>query len=97
MIPLRVLMPESPRWLASKGRILKADKIVSMLENEAVKEGKPLPEPVIRPVDPKFHEPEAAGETGKPRAGDEATVAKWNEAEAADAAEKQDAEGVVKK
>ena len=53
MIPLRVLMPESPRWLASKGRIAKADKIVSMLENEAVKEGKPLPEPVIRPVDPK--------------------------------------------
>ena len=53
MIPLRVLMPESPRWLASKGRFGKADKIVSMLENEAVKEGKPLPEPVIRPVDPK--------------------------------------------
>ena len=53
MIPLRVLMPESPRWLASKGRIAKADKIVTMLENEAVKEGKPLPEPVIRPVDPK--------------------------------------------
>ena len=53
MIPLRVLMPESPRWLASKGRIGKAEKIVAMLENEAVKEGKPLPEPVIRPVDPK--------------------------------------------
>jgi MFS transporter, putative metabolite:H+ symporter len=53
MIPMRVLMPESPRWLASKGRIGKADKIVSMLENEAVKEGKPLPEPVIRPVDPR--------------------------------------------
>ena len=53
MIPLRVLMPESPRWLASKGRIDKADKVVSMLESEAVKEGKPLPEPVVRPVDPK--------------------------------------------
>jgi putative MFS transporter len=52
MIPLRMLMPESPRWLASKGRIEKADKVVSMLEREAVKEGKPLPEPVIRPVDP---------------------------------------------
>ncbi len=48
MIPLRVLMPESPRWLASKGRIAKADKVVSMLEREAVKEGKPLPEPVVR-------------------------------------------------
>jgi putative MFS transporter len=53
MIPLRVLMPESPRWLASKGRLEKADKIVSMLEREAVKENKPLPEPVVRPVDPK--------------------------------------------
>jgi putative MFS transporter len=53
MIPLRALMPESPRWLASKGRIQKADTVVTMLEKDAVKEGKPLPEPVIRPVDPK--------------------------------------------
>src|SRR6185312_13833317 len=53
MIPLRVLMPESPRWLASKGRIEKADKVVSMLEREAVKEGKTLTEPVVRPIDPK--------------------------------------------
>jgi MFS transporter, putative metabolite:H+ symporter len=53
MIPLRMLMPESPRWLASKGKLDKADKVVSMLEREAVKEGKPLPEPVARPVDPK--------------------------------------------
>jgi putative MFS transporter len=53
MIPLRALMPESPRWLASKGRIEKADKVVTMLEKDAVKEGKPLPEPAIRPVDPK--------------------------------------------
>jgi putative MFS transporter len=45
-------MPESPRWLASKGRIQKADKVVAMLEREAVKEGKPLPQPVVRPVDP---------------------------------------------
>jgi MFS transporter, putative metabolite:H+ symporter len=52
MIPMRALMPESPRWLASKGRIQKADKVVSMLEREALKEGKPLPEPVVRPIDP---------------------------------------------
>jgi putative MFS transporter len=53
MIPLRVLMPESPRWLASRGKIERADKVVSMLENEAIKEGKPLPQPVVLPVDPK--------------------------------------------
>ena len=53
MIPLRIFMPESPRWLASKGRIEKADKVVSMLEREAVKEGKTLTEPVVRPIDPK--------------------------------------------
>lgn len=52
MIPLRVLMPESPRWLASRGRFGKADKVVSMLEREAVKEGKPLPEPVVARIDP---------------------------------------------
>jgi MFS transporter, putative metabolite:H+ symporter len=53
MIPLRMVMPESPRWLASKGKFDRADKVVSMLEREAVKEGKPLPEPVARPVDRK--------------------------------------------
>jgi putative MFS transporter len=53
MIPLRVLMPESPRWLASRGKIDKADKVVSMLENEAIKQGKPLPEPDVRPIDPR--------------------------------------------
>ena len=52
-IPLRLLMPESPRWLASKGKFGKADEIVSMLEQEAVKEGKPLPDPVARALDPK--------------------------------------------
>lgn len=53
MIPLRMLMPESPRWLASRGKLDKADKVVSMLEREAIRAGKPLPEPVVRPVDPK--------------------------------------------
>src|SRR3954447_21960599 len=53
MLPLRALMPESPRWLASKGRIEKADKVVTLLEKDAIKEGKQLPEPEVRPVDPQ--------------------------------------------
>jgi putative MFS transporter len=52
-IPMRALMPESPRWLASTGRVKKADAVVSMLENEALKAGATLSEPVLRPVDPK--------------------------------------------
>lgn len=52
-LPLRYFMPESPRWLAAKGRVAQADAVVTMLEKEAVKEGKALPEPVVRPIDPK--------------------------------------------
>jgi len=52
-LPLRWFMPESPRWLASKGRIAEANAVVKMLENDAIKHGKTLPEPVVRPLDPK--------------------------------------------
>ncbi|WP_233981505.1 MFS transporter [Pectobacterium versatile] len=52
-VPLRWLMPESPRWLASKGRLVEADKVVSKLENEVLRRGGELPEPVIRTIEKK--------------------------------------------
>ncbi len=45
LIPLRFFMKESPRWLASKGRIAEADKIVTSLEQSAVASGYKLEAP----------------------------------------------------
>lgn len=50
-IPLRWFMPESPRWLASKGRVAEADAVVKMLEDNATRHGAVLRDPVVRPVD----------------------------------------------
>jgi putative MFS transporter len=49
LIPLRFFLFESPRWLASKGRLDEADRIVTRLENSALKAGKKLAPPVEVP------------------------------------------------
>jgi putative MFS transporter len=43
---LRVLLPESPRWLATQGRAAQADQALALIERETEKsQGQPLPPP----------------------------------------------------
>ncbi|BFI74268.1 MFS transporter [Sulfurisphaera ohwakuensis] len=46
IIPFRFLIPESPRWLETKGRIDEAEKIVNMMEEVAIREKGHLSEPL---------------------------------------------------
>ncbi len=43
VFPMRSMLPESPRWLASKGRGVDAVRAIERIEQVAVAEGKPLP------------------------------------------------------
>jgi MFS transporter, putative metabolite:H+ symporter len=45
---IRRALPESPRWLAQKGRLVEADRVMSKLEEIVAQElGRPLPAPVV--------------------------------------------------
>ena len=52
-IPLRKMLPESPRWLVMRGRTQEAANVIDAMEAATVREGKRLVEPVLRSLPPQ--------------------------------------------
>ena len=42
---MRLMLPESPRWLVQKGRYAEADRVIAAIEQEITRSGKVLPPP----------------------------------------------------
>ena len=52
-LPMRFLLPESPRWLIANGRLAQGEAVIARLERDAEKHGHALPAPaavVLRPL-----------------------------------------------
>jgi putative MFS transporter len=52
-----LLLPESARWYADKGRFAEADHVVRSIEDAAQREGKELPPPALLPWNPREQRP----------------------------------------
>jgi len=46
---MRFVMPETPRWLALKGKVVQAEKVVSGMEDYVKKKGLEIPQPQVYP------------------------------------------------
>ncbi|NYD91235.1 MFS transporter [Sphingomonas melonis] len=64
VLPLRLFLSESPRWLINRGRLDAADTVIAKLEASARKHGQPLPEPTPVAIEAAT-KPQPAGSWGE--------------------------------
>jgi MFS transporter, putative metabolite:H+ symporter len=59
-LPMRMFLPESPRWLINKGQFAQAGSIVRQLETEVETSGRKLADPVVTSVQSVIQQPRAS-------------------------------------